>query len=432
MFFAPAGLAVQDSGDDHIGSTHRVDSATPIGQGYFLVRSRLRITQDGGQSLLAVRDNTGPIEEGGGPNRSYPSSTASLSSGSLQVTPNVSPLPSDYSVVGHATSHMTAFQGSYASPALSSSPSSSNLSVNNATPNLMNVPSKASYTRLSEFLREHHRAGIARVIWGTIGVDRRTHPSRYPSFPLKLKALLQQAEADGVVVLGDQDKPGHEWASSLIDSEDDNLESSETSGCSSAPSLSELGTSENTDVPARWCGLVAFLRESRHAGHVYMTLTQIGVHRSTHPHRYSELPKKMKELVVAAQSSGLVTIDSSDTELRVELTGVYLAPGSQTSGSPSRLDTFASSSNPRLSKPSQVLDQRFGGLVSFLRERLLAGTHKVEWTAIGANRGLNPSAYPSEPQKLKALLELAREAGVVECGELASGQGWAKLAPAFV
>jgi hypothetical protein len=48
MLFAPAGLAVKT------GNVVEQPTVAPIGQGYLLVRSRLRITCDGGQSLLAV------------------------------------------------------------------------------------------------------------------------------------------------------------------------------------------------------------------------------------------------------------------------------------------------------------------------------------------------------------------------------------------
>jgi hypothetical protein len=53
ILFSPNGLAIR-SNDDDDEALHNL--VTPIGQGYLVVRSRLRITRDGGHSLLAVQD----------------------------------------------------------------------------------------------------------------------------------------------------------------------------------------------------------------------------------------------------------------------------------------------------------------------------------------------------------------------------------------
>ena len=60
IIFSPNALSVQRVEDNSTSlsddSSAGNRSVVPLGQGYFLVRSRLRITRDGGQSLLAVAD----------------------------------------------------------------------------------------------------------------------------------------------------------------------------------------------------------------------------------------------------------------------------------------------------------------------------------------------------------------------------------------
>ncbi|EKM56169.1 uncharacterized protein PHACADRAFT_209653 [Phanerochaete carnosa HHB-10118-sp] len=61
IMFAPNGLGVRDGGaaahsDGDSGASDDAATVAPIGQGYFHVQSRLRVTRDGGHSILAVSD----------------------------------------------------------------------------------------------------------------------------------------------------------------------------------------------------------------------------------------------------------------------------------------------------------------------------------------------------------------------------------------
>jgi hypothetical protein len=60
VLFCPNGLAVKSTSTSGTGGesndTQNAAKATPLGQGYLIVRSRLRVTRDGGHSLLAVQD----------------------------------------------------------------------------------------------------------------------------------------------------------------------------------------------------------------------------------------------------------------------------------------------------------------------------------------------------------------------------------------
>jgi hypothetical protein len=81
--------------------------------------------------------------------------------------------------------------------------------------------------------------------------------------------------------------------------------------------------------------------------------------------------------------------------------------------------------------PPQSYDQRLTGLVGFLRQRLLAGERQVTWSSIGTHRSQNVSSYPSTPSKLKSLITLATEAGVVDCGTIGTKERWVKLTSRF-
>jgi hypothetical protein len=62
--FAASGIGLRDAdsnastwdNDSGLGSSEAAASVAPFGQGYLLVQSRLRVTRDGGHSILAVRD----------------------------------------------------------------------------------------------------------------------------------------------------------------------------------------------------------------------------------------------------------------------------------------------------------------------------------------------------------------------------------------
>jgi hypothetical protein len=75
----------------------------------------------------------------------------------------------------------------------------------------------------------------------------------------------------------------------------------------------------------------------------------------------------------------------------------------------------------------QGIDKKFHGLVVFLREQLSAGKAQVTWNAIGAHRCSNSSLYPSEPKRLRPFLDLAKTAGIIECGQLGLSEKWARL-----
>jgi hypothetical protein len=95
----------------------------------------------------------------------------------------------------------------------------------------------------------------------------------------------------------------------------------------------------------------------------------------------------------------------------------------------------AKRSSGSVEPPTAVLprsyDQRLTGLVGFLRERLLAGERQVTWSSIGTHRSQNVSSYPSTPSKLKSLITLATEAGVVDCGTIGTKEKWVKLTSRF-
>jgi hypothetical protein len=467
MVFAPAGLAVSQSASE----SSKAANVAPLGQGYLLVRSRLRITQDGGQSLLAVPDRPSA------PLQSRPASlTAFLTSQSGSAT-NVSEVPSvDISLPStssceeqnyHSADHNLR-EGNAPHPfdmtqALPHSPPivdirplvsrQGNFRTTSNPPvppgglisDAKSFPDVSQYARLLSFLGEQHRAGVPQVKWTTIGVDRSTYPSLYPAQPPRLKAFLQQAEADSILELGNADRPGHEWAAALTMSpvsqsshlsepvNSYSLFNTQPSSAfapspavstslklTAAPAITPSVTSSSahvshaqdegqsstqgktrSEVLARWDGMVTYLREKSRTGQPRVILTQIGIYRSAHPDVFQQLPKKMKDLVTEARADGIVTTGGSNDNLWVQIA------------------------------PAYAVDGRLLGLVGFLRERRLAGEIRVKWTNIGEHRSTHPSCYPSEPRKLKPFLEFARDAGVIEYGSAEQGQEWVELVSSF-
>jgi hypothetical protein len=465
MFFAPAGLAVQGPGGDSDESTFGSECVAPIGQGYFLVRSRLRITQDGGQSLLAVRDEVLAAEEECKSDQREPSYLRSSSADSPEPSiGSSSPFSGRSESLGaHSpTSGATSLEEIPAPPSKVPPTSYATVTPQVSEP-ITNIDPGSQYARLLFFLGEQHYAGITQVLWAHIGEDRRKHPLLYPLQPMKLRSLLQQAKADGVVELGEGGKPGNEWARSLVEPADTtpshlnelvdvsgsdgyshHLSSTvlpayadvNTSSCKLAPaslyqSRASISTSPPLEIPVEWRGLVARLQELQQTGPARVTLTRIGDHRHQHPHLYTGLPTKMKQLAAAAQLSGIVTTGGAADGQWVQLATSYASLEPVTlPASSTRVPPFAPPPPLGLSGMPHVSggrDSEFSGLVNFLRERLLVGIDLVEWSAIGEHRGANPAAYPPQPQRLKSVLELAQAAGVIECGNFEPGRGWAKL-----
>lgn len=471
MFFAPGGLAVPHAND---GDQATVNVA-PLGHGYLLVRSRLRVTQDGGRSLLAVPEQ--PVQS----LQSPPIFPAASPTPKVALSSDLSELQSHSSHLLRTTSHHERLNGfephldgnsdplaKYRKPphpsatsdvyaessqpeAISSSFCLPTLAANRHIPETVSLPGTTPFARLLSFLEEQCRAGCPRARWTAIGADRGIHPSLYPSLSLRLKALLQQAESDGLVELGDQDRPGYEWASSLVALSDYTSSSSTSKRTKSVssdivfgthhvpisssllidsvslnagytatfPSRTAPGTTPSTSLTpslhiqeerqpltagntytelyTRWSGLVIFLRNTHRAGQLRVVSTQLGDYRSAHPQLFSHLPKKMKDLVMEAHAHGIVSTGGDGADRWVQLRPVY------------------------------AVDSQLVGLVGFLRERLLTGEKQVKWKDIGEHRTAHPSSYPSEPRKLKPFLELARQAGIIRCGQAGQGQEWVEL-----
>jgi hypothetical protein len=473
MVFAPAGLAVSQSASEN----SKAANVAPLGQGYLLVRSRLRITQDGGQSLLAVPDRPSV------PLQSRPASLAVFLTPQSGSATDVSEVPSvDISLPStpsceeqnyHSADHNLREGNApppfdvtqalpHSSPILNVRPLASRHGDFPTTSNLLvppdgfisdarSLPNITQYARLLSFLEEQHRAGVPRVTWTTIGVDRSMYPSLYPAQPPKLKALLQQAEADKVLEIGDADRPGYEWATALTlfdASQSNNLPEPASSRklpttqpsssflSSPAKSTSQGTTATSTSstqpfsgpsagsssIPAqqahdkgqsstaggtqaelrdRWNGLVTYLHERHQAGQMRVVLTQIGDYRSAHLDIFQHLPKKMKDLVMEAHAHGVVLTGGDGADRWVQL-------------------------SPTFTVASDLV-----GLVGFLEERLRAGEKRVKWKDIGEHRVAHPSSYPTEPRRLKPFLEFARDAGVIKCGQSGQGQEWAELVSSF-
>jgi hypothetical protein len=332
MMFAPAGLAVkEDSGD-----------VAPIGQGYLIVRSRLRITQDGGQSLLAIQEEDAAAD----------TSSASATSPSHSTAPSLSDTGSSAATSSSFTQGRGAASGGAASPVILSQSTISELMGLNvqATPsaippphvavsqhvttippplmvppvvpvhvtaattrifNETHVPTPAplaaistpkpsvptAYRGLVSFLKLRRDAGKPEALYTDIGDDKNRNPKAYNTLPPKIKNMLESARLLGLVVLGG--KGNKQWAK-LSDMTYCSLHASSSS---SVPSISA-----SASISPEFAGLVQLLREKQQAGVTRVMWTMVGEHRSQNQSMYALAPKAIKDVIMQANASGLVTI----------------------------------------------------------------------------------------------------------------------------
>jgi hypothetical protein len=305
MMFAPAGLAVkEDSGD-----------VAPIGQGYLIVRSRLRITQDGGQSLLAIPEDSADMmpsaasatsrstsalssQSPSGPmstNSSVFSSQASSSPVQVPSVPTSQDVKNDdrpLSPSGHRSSFLRTTSNTAPQAFTVPKESSENYAVSAAQPSAFAqgtelAPTSSgtpmNHSALLAFLGSQHAAGTARVPWSVVGEHRSKNISSYSQAPTTLGTILASAEADGDVVTGGQ--APNLWVK-----------------------LSAMGQEFSSPALARFAGMVAFLREERLAGNQNISWIRLGIHRAANPSLYAGLPKSLKATVTEAKSLGLVAL----------------------------------------------------------------------------------------------------------------------------
>jgi hypothetical protein len=183
----------------------------PLGQGYLVVRSRLRITRDGGQSLLAVQDPTtatrlAPVVANAAvapedPATSWPSpspspptfqtATASLHDGWGEAPKARSPPPSAGQTFGWSSSSRPE------QPATTVSGLTSSLGRMHLKPMTPHVPSQ--FRALVQFLRERHQAGFERSLLSAIGAHRAQNMHLYPKEYTKMGTFISAASDAGLV-----------------------------------------------------------------------------------------------------------------------------------------------------------------------------------------------------------------------------------------
>jgi hypothetical protein len=178
-----------------------------MGQGYFLVRSRLRLTRDGGQSHLAVtdeKDTTGdgastPVSGLGSPRSASSfgtmnsgSSSSSSSSETFAVTeasrsdapPNATVRASDWSSVGSS-----AIPVAVVTPPVPSSTA--------PLADVKPIPSK--YDGLVSFLLQRSAQGQPWALLSEIGEHRARNRHLYSQMPAKLLLGVEAAVSEGVL-----------------------------------------------------------------------------------------------------------------------------------------------------------------------------------------------------------------------------------------
>lgn len=165
--FSPSGIGLRPANFDETSVETRVGT---LGQGYLHVRSRLRITRDGGHSRLAVRDA---------------SNTTRLDRVSIRDSPAKKTVDSD--MMERLMAPIDGPSPSTSTPSISASP--------------------AHFAALLNFLRIQSIAGLKRVPFKTARKFFRDKPEIYGGKGSELNALFTQAGLLGLVLVGGTGKP---------------------------------------------------------------------------------------------------------------------------------------------------------------------------------------------------------------------------------
>jgi hypothetical protein len=187
MLFASSGLGVLDGALNQLTERERIAT---FGQGCLLVRSRMRITRDGGHSLLAVSDpnlntrlgrvSTSPPADNGW-SRSRTTTESTLINGDTELDDSVSP---PVEAKQAPTFHPA--------PAPLLRP-------------MKDIPPR--YRSLISVLRNSRDTGYSNVKWSYLGAQRKMHTDLYPNGGLR--SFLEDAQAEGLVVIGGY--AGNDW-----------------------------------------------------------------------------------------------------------------------------------------------------------------------------------------------------------------------------
>lgn len=170
--FAPSGVSTSN----HLGTI------VPVGAGYLKVRSRLRITQDGGHSILAVADAdfTTRVRPRDAP---IPHSTT--------ISPNSSTLSPIAATAISKPSHVS----QHAAEPSNKAP------ISSATQGVVAIP--PAYVPLLKLLRQTPPSGGVDWRWSSLG-SAMPHPRPYT--PGKMLSFLKEAQMAGLVSVDMQRK----------------------------------------------------------------------------------------------------------------------------------------------------------------------------------------------------------------------------------
>lgn len=457
MFFAPAGLTVKlgDANDDE----HATPDVAPIGVGYFLVRSRLRITRDGGQSFLAVPNDTDlpttsicseiatpepPIQAPAITVQSTKSSSSTLPfsglgesvwsklatpSSSFAITPNKPTVALKLTLIQSTTPKSTtdldiANLSDASSVASTNSTSVDESSTPAQSPDTV-VPTK--YHRLITFLISQHDAGHAEVPLPEIGIDRSKHPNLYADLVGKrLQDIMKAARDDGVIILRGAGQtlracydrtydstlaarsfPAAASSASECEDSDQDSDATSSSGESSAESSDAEYSSSDLHVPLKYRRLIGYLRERHAAGEPQVHFSSIGGDRSKNIRLYADLPAKITIAMEQMKLEGYVKLGGDPSNMWATLV------------EPSRRPVWPLPAH-RVGKQ----DPRFAGLIAFLRE---SDTSRVLWSKIGAHRNKNLSLFSAASDGFKKFMEEAQQEGIILNGGEPAGREWAQL-----
>jgi hypothetical protein len=460
MLFAPSGLSVRSASNSGLS---RPDVAA-LGQGYLLVRSRPRITRDGGQSLMAVAAGafTAAQVEVTAVSTAPPVPVS-------QATPTLSsalaPAPGPEVVSTPAATSMPAPVGDKAGRAPSPSSSSTSRTSSRTLTEIIDDRSPPS----SPLKQKASQSLIASLEVTTSSAPCITASDSVTQSVKKVDeaATLSRAATSASVqqpATGELERFRDEWKAEIdqrtaspnstqvpaVAAETSRMAASSSSSpmaptsvvrtAAVTPSTSSLqpATAPATsiqpasaaNVPKEHARLVSYLRTQLAAGAPRVMLSQIGDDRKKYPSLYGT--GTLKNIISAAEHAGVVLRSTGGTGGYVSLAPAYRLPATNPTASTSAIrPPVSTTATPAVASGSVTVARaplttsaaqaatpdipaipvQYRALVTFLRVHHRAGTERVTFTAVGEHRSKNSSQYGSE--RLKKLLEAAKSAGIV-------------------
>jgi hypothetical protein len=465
MLFAPSGLSVRSASNSGFDRSN----VAALGQGYLLVRSRPRITRDGGQSLMAVPHVASitapemlPVVD---VEIVVASSVPPVSVEQEAPAPTSAPAAVSSPEVGPATAPATTstFTATIDTTARAPSPTSSSTSrtssrtltevIDDRSPPASPLKQTASRSVDAPVQITSDGAGVSLLLAkATISSQAATSTSVQELDIQEPERFREERKAE----TGERSASRGPAHAPAVSTGAPSLFAAASSSPMPAPLVARpaavatpatrpqpstiapnpIESASTASVPREHVGLVNYLRSQLAAGVPRVTLSQIGEHRKKNPTLYGK--GTLTNVMTVAERAGIIVRSAGGCGGYVALAAAYKLSATQSSAPTPAIPAVASGSATVARASATVTAVRaaipmipvqYRGLVAFLRAHHQAGTELVTYTAVGEHRSKNSSQYGS--QKLKKVLEAAQSAGIVSLHRAPGGSETVSLVAAL-